>query len=365
MHAEVLVQHVQPVEVDVDHAVVLLQRRGRQHRQRALLERGAREQPRGRIVRIHQDVGDATAEQLDDAHLAQVEVRRVHALEQHEHAVHALRTVHHGTREDLVRDVGERARVRGRVGRHGLAMELRPPQHLAMRAREDLRAHARWRVAGRAAHRDVLVRNQQGAHGAAEMVDATLHELGEVVRGIAAVGFFMRRAEQQLEVAVAHDEAALQVADARLRGELALEALQRGTQQALHQREGPRFAARLAAHHADAADHLARGVAQYEKIGDLFAGQRLGEARAHGATLRLLGSAGLLQQHFEVGLVALVHPDGNAHAVVDRDGMRARQQHLEQLPIRVERCAPGRSRRVGEQVCGQCHRVRPSLWPRI
>ena len=35
---------------------------------------GARQQPGRRVVRIQQDVGDAAREQLDDAHLAQVEV---------------------------------------------------------------------------------------------------------------------------------------------------------------------------------------------------------------------------------------------------------------------------------------------------
>ena len=77
VHAEVLVQHVQPVDVDVDDAVVLAQQFGREHRVGTLLERRPRQQAGGRVVRVHQDVGDAAAEQLDDAHLPQVEVGRL------------------------------------------------------------------------------------------------------------------------------------------------------------------------------------------------------------------------------------------------------------------------------------------------
>jgi hypothetical protein len=73
------------------------------------------------------------------------------------------------------------------------------------------------------------VRHEQRADAAAEVVDATLHQLREVLGGLAAGRFILRGAEQQLEVAVAHHQAALQVADAVLGAQLALQALERRT----------------------------------------------------------------------------------------------------------------------------------------
>ena len=94
VHAEVLVEHVQAVDVDVDHALVALQCLRRQQRLGTLLERRARQQTGRRVVRIHEYVGDAACEQLDDADLPQVEILLVRRLEQHEHAEHLLRPVH-------------------------------------------------------------------------------------------------------------------------------------------------------------------------------------------------------------------------------------------------------------------------------
>ena len=81
------------------------------------------------------DVGDAASEQFDDTHLAQVEVRRMQALEQHQHAVHALGAMHHRTGKNLVRDPGERPGVVRDVGSHRLPVQLGPAEHLAMRDR--------------------------------------------------------------------------------------------------------------------------------------------------------------------------------------------------------------------------------------
>ncbi len=185
------------------------------------------------------------------------------------------------------------------------------------------------------------------------MVDATLDQLREVIRRIAALRLLVRRAEQQLEVAITHHEAALQVADIGLRRELALEALQRRTQQSLHQREGPGFAVRLAAHHADAAEQRAGPVAQQEQVSDLLARQRLGEACAQRAGLREFRGLRVLLQGLQFYVVIVfAGPERYAIAVVDDDGMRAWQQHLEQLPVGVERCAVQRRRGVGEYFCG-------------
>ena len=104
-------------------------------------------------------------------------------LEQHQHAEHALRAVHDGAGQDLVRHVGERPGRRARpVRRHRLAVQLRPADHVAVRARQDFGARARRRIVAGAADGDVLVRNQQRADGAAEVIDAALHELREIVR---------------------------------------------------------------------------------------------------------------------------------------------------------------------------------------
>ena len=65
------------------------------------------------------------------------------------------------------------------------------------------------------------------------MFDAGLHQPLEVGGRVGVDRFVVRGAEQQFEVAVTRDQAALQVADAGLRGELALEALQDGPQHRL------------------------------------------------------------------------------------------------------------------------------------
>ena len=75
-----------------------------------------------------------------------------------------------------------------------------------------------------------------------EVLDAALHEVGKIV-GRLAFAVILRRAEQQVEIAVAHPQAALQVADAVLGAELALQALEHRAQQTAHERERARFAA--------------------------------------------------------------------------------------------------------------------------
>ncbi len=96
----------------------------------------------------------------------------------------------------------------------------------------------------------------------------------------------------------------------------------------------------------------AGAVAQEEEVGDLLAGQRLGEASADRAGLGEFGGLGVLLQGLQFGVVVVVtRPDGHAQAVVDHDGVRARQQHLEQLPVGVERGAVQRRRRIGKYFC--------------
>jgi hypothetical protein len=61
---------------------------------------------------------------------------------------------------------------------------------------DDLRARAGWRARAGAADGDVLVGNQQCAHAAAEVFDAALHELGEIIGRFRTGRFFVRRPEQ-------------------------------------------------------------------------------------------------------------------------------------------------------------------------
>ena len=209
---------------------------------------------------------------------------------------------------------------------------------MAVRAREQLGADPRRRALAGAAHRDVLVRNQQRADPAVEVIDAALHELREVVGGFAARGVALRGPEQQLEVAVAHHEAALQVADAALRDQLALQALERRAQQAVHELERARVAARarFAAQDAEPAHQPRVAIPQQEHVGAVLAVDRLGAAVVLRGGVHLARD-GFLQRAVQFGRVdPVVQPHRQPHAVVDRDGLRARQQHLHDLPVRVE-----------------------------
>ena len=64
------------------------------------------------------------------------------------------------------------------------------------------------------------------------MSDAALHELGKILRRSRRL--VLRVAEQQLEVAVADQQVALQGADVVLRPELALQTIEHRPQQSVH-----------------------------------------------------------------------------------------------------------------------------------
>ena len=71
---------------------------------------------------------------------------------------------------------------------------------------------------------------------------------------------------------------------------------ERGAQQRLHEREGPRFAAGSRLHHSDAADHGGVGVAQHEEIGHPLAVERFTRSRRRLRPAAQLGSLGLLHR---------------------------------------------------------------------
>jgi hypothetical protein len=164
-------------------------------------------------------------------------------------------------------------------------------------------------------------------------------------------------AEQQFEVAVADQQAALQVADAVLGAELALKALERGAQQPLHQRERScRAPLRgFTADDADRAEQLLIGIAQQEHVGAVIAIDRLGEAVVTARRTEFLRER-FLDEPVELRRVdAVVQPDRQAHAVVDRNRLRPRHQHLDELAVRIEgRCAD--RRRLAFQRLSENHR---------
>ena len=80
----------------------------------------------------------------------------------------------------------------GPVRGHRLAVQLRPAEHVPVRAREHLGPRTRRRPGSGAAHRDVLVGDQQRTHAAAEVVHAGLHKLREIVGGFGPGRLFVR-----------------------------------------------------------------------------------------------------------------------------------------------------------------------------
>ena len=155
-------------------------------------------------------------------------------LEQRQHAEHALPAVHDRARQDLVRDVRERTRPQQVVGGHRLPVQLRPADQVPVRTREHSEA-SRGGVPWPARQIAMFLSGISSAPTEQprwSTQPCTSRSKSAVVSP--PVGFVLRGAEQQLEVAVARDEAALQVADAVLRGELALEALQDRPQHRLH-----------------------------------------------------------------------------------------------------------------------------------
>ena len=87
VHAEVFVDDVQLVDVDVQQAPALPRAIGLgEHELHALLERGARQQPGQRVVTGLDARRDLAREQVGEVHVAADELRRLELAEQREHA---------------------------------------------------------------------------------------------------------------------------------------------------------------------------------------------------------------------------------------------------------------------------------------
>ncbi len=197
VHAVVLVDHVQAIDVGVGDAV--LARAAFERREGALLERRTRQQFRARVVCVLQHVGDVASHHLDHAHLARIEVGAGEPLQQHQQADDMLPALADRAREDLVRQAPHRAGSRHLVQHQRAALDLHPREQVALSLVERLALGS----VQRAVHvqdRDLLVRNEQRPGGALQVRDAAAHELFEIV---AARVFRNARIEQQLEIGVA------------------------------------------------------------------------------------------------------------------------------------------------------------------
>jgi hypothetical protein len=158
VHAVVLVDHVQAIDVGVSDAVFA--RVAFEDCQRALLERRTRQQSRARVVRVLQHVGDVASHHLDHAHLARIEVAAREPLEQHQQANDVLPALADRARENLVGQAAHRAGSRHLVQHQGAALDLHPREQVALSLVERL-ALAGVQRAVRVQDLDRLVRNEQ------------------------------------------------------------------------------------------------------------------------------------------------------------------------------------------------------------
>jgi len=105
---------------------------------------------------------------------------------------------------------------------------------------------------------------------AAKVFDAPLHDPAQLVRivlGLLALLLRIRRnREQEVQIFVAHLQAAAERADADLRNEVALQAFECRAQQAVHERPGTRLARFDATGHAQQRDELARFLTEAKEI---------------------------------------------------------------------------------------------------
>ena len=103
VHAEVFVDDVQLVDVDVQQAPALTARFAfDEHELDALLERGARQQSRERVVTGLDARGDASRQQVGEMHVAADEFRRFELAEQREHAGSAAAALAQRAGEDAI-----------------------------------------------------------------------------------------------------------------------------------------------------------------------------------------------------------------------------------------------------------------------
>jgi hypothetical protein len=340
VHAEVLVDHVQLVEVDVDDRVALGGAAPGDQRGDRLLERGPGRQAGRRVETRQQDRRHLAGEQFGDARLPEPEVVGVGGAEQREEAHHAVGDVPHRCGHQLVRR--QAVVAADPVDDHRALLQLRPAQQVTVRARDDAGVRRAGRVAVRPHDRDALLRDDQRAERAVEVIDGRLHEPAQLVGVARVVGLVDGSVEQQVEVAVTGGEIARHHAERRAHRQLALQALERRAHEAEHERERPRVA-----------DCRRRGASRRRAAGPArrAAGTRRRSRRRTSANDRRRPAAcphprrhRLDREPVQVRVVLAVRdPQRRTRAVVDRDALRARQQHADQLTVGIE--VGGHSRR--------------------
>ncbi len=220
-----------------------------------------------------------------------------------------------------------------------------------MSARQHVRTLRAVDAARGAADGDALVRDHERAEQAIQVIDAALDDpaqlVGVVGTGVGGIGGAVRGdREQQVEVLVAGLQMPTELADVLLRDQLALQALERRAQQAVHERPRTRRAAVAAAGHGQDSEQLAGFLAQAEQV-DRRVLVDLREDTFLGAGLR---QAGAIHQRLQVGAVDVTAGEAlHAVHVEDVDAGSARQQHLDELAVGLERICEALSDR-----CGSC-----------
>ena len=211
-----------------------------------------------------------------------------------------------------------------------------------MHLREDL--DLRPLAARRLADRDAAFRHDQRAEQAAEVVHAGLHHHAELVARLRAVRIFRSQLEEEIEVVVARAQVARQDVDARARLELALQALERGLHQRLHERI--RTVLAVAREQRHDCDHVALVAAQPEDVGRralVVLGEAVDTARGRGRDLRERGRD---ERRGIRAVIARRHPERRALGVIEADPERPRHQHPQKLAVGVEiRLRTGKVRR--------------------
>jgi hypothetical protein len=362
VHAEVVVDHVQAVDVHVQDA---FRRRLAARGELAAdlcLEGGAREQGRQRVEVVRERGRRLARQQLDQALGARVEERGARLAEHHEEAGHAAGRMADRRREDLVGRQLDRADL-DLVDHEVAPLQLHPVEQVPVDLGQDL--DLRPFAARRLADRDAALGHDQGAQQAAEVVHAGLYHDAELVAGLRVVRILRGHLEQQLEVVVARAQVAGQRVEAGARLELSLQAFERRLHQRLHEAVWTVLA--VARQEGRDGDDLALAITEPEDVGrrplvvmaeavDACGGRRRGLLERHRDERRRVGP-----------VVVVCEPQRHASRVVEADSEGARHQHPQEMSVRIE-IGPG-ARQVRGQVHGRgcCHdtasprRVSPSL----
>jgi hypothetical protein len=231
VHAEVFVDDVQLVDVDVQQAPAPRARLGLdEHELDALLERGARQQAGERVVAGLDAGGHAARQQVGEVHVAADELRRVEPAEQRQHARGAARALAQRAGEDAKWN-GDLAGLRGDLVDHQrVAARLRDRQQLFLRARQD---------GGVAAfgpgERESLVGHHDAGQHALEMRGGVGQQRLQVV-GTRGLRMAAGDRQQQLEILVARGQVFVELLDVGARQQVAAQQLERRPQVVVHVR---------------------------------------------------------------------------------------------------------------------------------